>query len=66
MAVDIAGIVGPENMNVGAKEKVIAILKALDAPAVDRRYLYVRWARLVGVQAIPADINRVALWSQSH
>lgn len=64
MAVDVAGIVGADNMNLAAKERVIGILKALDTPATTKRFLYARWARLIGVQAIPADIDRVAPWSQ--
>jgi hypothetical protein len=64
MAIDLASLVGPENMTLAAKEKVIAILRAIDQPAVTKRFLYARWARLVGVQAIPADVDRVALWQQ--
>lgn len=64
MAVDLAAIVGAENMTLAAKEEVISILKALPAPATTKRFLYARWARLVGVQAIPADIDRVAPWAQ--
>ena len=64
MAVDVAGLVGAENMNLGAKEKVISILRATNAPATTKRFLFARWARLVGVQAVPADIDRVAPWSQ--
>ncbi len=64
MAVDVASIVGAENMSLDAKEKVITILKQLPAPATTKRFLYARWARLLGVQAIPADIDRVAPWGQ--
>lgn len=64
MAVDVTEIVGPENMNLAAKEKVIAILHDLNAPATVKRFLYARWARLVNVQAKPEDIDRVATWSQ--
>ena len=64
MAVDVASVVGAENMNLAGKEKVIAILKGLQQPATTKRFLYARWARLVGVQAVPADIDRVAPWNQ--
>ena len=64
MAVDLASIVGADNMTLDAKEKVISILKQLQAPATTKRFLYARWARLVGVQAQPADIDRVAVWGQ--
>ena len=64
MAVDVASVVGQENMNLAAKEKVIQILKGLEQPATTKRFLYARWARLVGMQPIPADIDRVALWNQ--
>ena len=62
MAVDIQGIVGEQNMNYSSKEQVIAIISALPLPNATRRFLYARWARLVGVQAIPDDIDRVAPW----
>lgn len=60
MAVDIQSLVGAENMNLAAKDKVITILKNLQQPATTKRFLYARWARLVGVQAKPEDIDRVA------
>lgn len=63
MAVDIAQLVGEENMVLARKEQVIEILRSLAQPATTKRYLYARWARLVGVQAVPADIDRVAPWS---
>jgi len=65
MAVDVAGLVGQENMNFEAKEKVIGILRALDQPPTTKRFLYARWARLVGVPIFVADIDRVAPWSQA-
>lgn len=61
---DIEDIVGSENMTLAAKERVIELLRALQTPATSKRFLYARWARLVGVQANPVDINRVAEWSQ--
>lgn len=64
MAVDVAGLVGAENMTLAAKEKVILILQRIPAPATTKRFYYARWARLVGIQATPADIDRVAAWSQ--
>ena len=63
MAVDIRGLVGDENMTLSAKATVIRLLAALQQPATTKRFLYARWARLVGVEPIPADIDRVALWS---
>lgn len=63
MAVDIRGLVGDANMTLAAKETVIRVLAALPQPATTRRFLYARWARLVGVEPIPADIDRVAPWS---
>lgn len=60
MAVDIVSLVGQENMDLAAKEKVITILRGLQQPATTKRFLYARWARLVGVQARPEDIDRVA------
>jgi hypothetical protein len=63
MAVDIRELVGDANMTLANKEKVISILGALQQPATTRRFLYARWARLVGVEPIPADIDRVAPWS---
>jgi hypothetical protein len=64
MAVDIAGLVGAENMTPAAKEKVIALLHDLQQPATTKRFLYSRWARLVGVVVARDDIDRVALWNQ--
>ena len=63
MAVDVRELVGDDNMTLAAKENVIQIFQALQAPATTKRFLYARWARLVGVEPIPADIDRVALWS---
>lgn len=63
MAVDIRELVGDENMTLAKKDTVIQILAALDQPATTKRFLYARWARLVGVEPIPADVDRVALWS---
>lgn len=65
MPANIDLLVGQENMTPSAKEKVITILRGLEQPGTVKRYLYARWARLVGVQAIPADIDRVAPWSQA-
>jgi hypothetical protein len=64
MAADIAGIVGQQNMNLGAKEEVIAILQNLPIPATAKRFLYARWARVLGAQAMKEDIDRVAPWNQ--
>jgi hypothetical protein len=65
MAVDLMALVGAENMTADAKEKVIAILHNLQQPATTKRFLYARWARLVGFAPLPADIDRVAPWSQA-
>lgn len=64
MAVEITELVGAENMNATAKEKVISILKDLPQPATVKRYLYARWAQLIGYQATAEDLNRVAPWNQ--
>lgn len=63
MAIDIESLVGADNMQLAAKEKVIQILHDSELSPVIKRYLYARWARLVGVQALPSDLDRVALWS---
>ena len=64
MAADLVSLVGEANMTPAAKEAVIQIIQLLPADALQKRYLFARWARLVGFQATPADIDRVALWSQ--
>lgn len=61
---DIESLVGKDNMTLTRKEAVIAIIKNLNAPATTKRFLYARWARLIGSQAIKDDIDRVAPWSQ--
>lgn len=65
MAADIEGIVGAENMSLTRKEQVIDILRKLNVPATTKRFLYARWARLIGAQASPADIDRVATFNQT-
>jgi hypothetical protein len=65
MAVDITALVGVENMKPEAKAAVIALLKAMDQPATTKRYMYSRWARVVGVQPTKEDLDSVALWSQN-
>jgi len=64
MAVDMSEIVGPSNMTATSKEAVIELLSKLPTDARQKRYLYARWARLVGFQARPEDIDRVATWGQ--
>ena len=64
MAIDLVALLGADRMNLAAKEQVIAILRSIDQPATTRRYLYSRWARLVGVHPDQADLDRVAPWSQ--
>jgi len=63
MAVNIRELVGDANMTLSQKETVIKLLAALPQPATTKRFLYARWARLVGVEPIPADVDRVAPWS---
>jgi hypothetical protein len=60
MAVDIRGLVGPENMTPEKKATVIQLLQVLPLPGSTRRYLYARWARLVSIQPLAADLNQVA------
>lgn len=60
MAIDMVALVGEGNMNLAAKQKVIAILKNLQAPSTTKRFLYARWARLVGVTAQAVDLDSVA------
>jgi hypothetical protein len=63
MAVDVSLIVGQENMQLARKQQVISILHNLDQPAPTKRYLFARWARLVGVEPDPKDIDQVAPYS---
>ena len=65
MAIELEAIVGADNMTAAAKEKVIGILKALNAPPTTKRFLYARWARLVGFEPLRDDIDRVAPWTQA-
>ena len=61
MAAPLEEVLGAELMTPVAKEQVIRRLAALPAPASERRYLYGRWARMVGVDVVPADLARVAV-----
>ena len=60
MPVDVAEIVGQDNMAIGRKEQVIAILQNIPQPPSTKRFLYARWVKLLGYQPIAADIDRVA------
>lgn len=64
MAVDIAELVGQDNMQLARKEQVIAILHNIPDLPTTKRYLYSRWARLLGVHPERADLDRVAPWGQ--
>lgn len=64
MAIDITELVGKENMNLEAKPKVIALLQNIPQPPTTKRYLYARWARVVGFHPTPEDLNTVAPWGQ--
>lgn len=63
--IDLEALVGKENMQINRKQQVIAILKKIDQPATTKRYLYARWARLVGYHPIVDDLDDVAEWGQS-
>lgn len=63
MGVDLDEVLGPRLMAPGSREAVIAILRALPLPATERRQLYMRWARMVGISVTPEDVERVASWS---
>lgn len=63
MAVDIQAIVGEHNMTIEAKERVIALLAAQPTNATTKRFLYARWARLVGYHPSKDDLDRVAPWA---
>lgn len=64
MAVDLAAVVGSENMTASGKEAVINTLRNLDQPDTVKRYLYARWTRIVGLPTERADIDRIAPWGQ--
>jgi len=64
VAIDLVALLGADRIDLDAKDEVIAILRAIDQPATTKRYLYSRWARLVGVHPDKADLDRVAPWSQ--
>lgn len=64
MAVDIVSLVGADNMNLDAKPKVIALIQAMPTNATTKRYIYARWARVVGFHPTKADLDAVAPWSQ--
>lgn len=64
MPVDMEGLLGVENMTVDAKAAVIAIIKNLPTNNLEKRFLFARWARLVGFHATGADVDQVALWAQ--
>lgn len=53
-------LVGKSNMQPEAKANVISILRAADLPPTTRRYLYARWAKIVGVKLDAADTDQVA------
>ena len=61
MAAPLEDVLGPELMKPQAKEAVLRRLRALPLPLSERRYLYGRWARMVGVDVAPEDLARVAL-----
>lgn len=58
------GLLGVENMTAAAKDTVIKILQQLPTYNLEKRFLYARWARLVGIDATKQDINSVAPWTQ--
>jgi hypothetical protein len=60
VAAPLEEVLGPELMTLAAKEQVIRHLAELPLPASERRYLYGRWARMVGVEPTAADLARVA------
>jgi hypothetical protein len=60
MAAPLEEVLGPELMTPAAKEQVIRRLAALPVPASERRYLYGRWARMVGAETSAADAERAA------
>lgn len=66
MAIEISEVVGKENMNPEAKEAVIRVLRESINPATVKRYLYARWARVLGIVPTREDLNRVAIWGDGE
>lgn len=64
MAVDISELVGPDNMTIERKDAVISLLQNLPTTATSKRYLFGRWARIIGFHPSKEDLNKVAPWSQ--
>ena len=59
MAVDIESIVGKENMNLDARERVQTLLRGLPQTVTTKRYLYARWLRLLGQTPGPGELDAV-------
>lgn len=57
---DIASTVGDEHMTADRRDRVLFILRALQIPAVQKRYLYARWCRLVACSLSLDELDQVA------
>jgi len=56
MAIDMSEVVGPENMNPDAKERVMDLLLSLPLRSVHEiKYAFFDWARQSGYQATAQD-----------
>jgi len=56
MAIDMSEVVGPENMNPDAKDRVMELLRSLPLPsAQDVKNAFFDWARQSGYQATAQD-----------
>jgi len=58
MAIDMSEVVGPENMNPDAKDRVMDLLRSLPLPsAQDVKNAFFDWARQSGYQATAQDAS---------
>lgn len=61
MTAEIADVIAGEYMRPQARERVIALLRAVPSSPADRRRLYAQWARAVGVPVALNDLDLVAI-----